>query len=98
MLLLGTRRNLQSLSHSSELAPGRVWLGRRLLGLVRDVEGTCAAPLRKERRELRGDLVGFLSLHKVAAVEGYRPRAVGPLAELVEEAVRVEHHPLPRAV
>ena len=66
MLLLGTRRNLQSLSHSSELAPGRVWLGRRLLGLVRDVEGARPAAL-EERRKLRGDLVGLLRLEEVAA-------------------------------
>ena len=66
MLLLGTRRNLQSLSHSLELALGRVWLGRRLLGLVRDVEGARAAAL-EERRELRGDFVGLLRLEEVAA-------------------------------
>ena len=68
MLLLGTRRNLNNhLCHSSELAPGR-GLGRRLLGLVRDVKRACAAALTgKERRELRGDLVGLLRLEEVAA-------------------------------
>ena len=50
----------------SELAPGRVWLGRRLLGLVRDVEGARPAAL-EERRKLRGDLVGLLRLEEVAA-------------------------------
>ena len=66
MLLLGTRRNLQSLSHSSELAPGRVWLGRRLLGLVGDVEGSCAAAL-VERLEFRCYLTGLLRLEEVTA-------------------------------
>ena len=66
MLLLGTRRNYNHLCHSSELAPGRAWLGRRLLGLVRDVEGARPAAL-EERRKLRGDLVGLLRLEEVAA-------------------------------
>ena len=44
----------------------------------------------EERLELCGHLVGLLRLQEVSAVEGHAPRPVGPLAELVEEAVVVE--------
>ena len=61
--------NLVDPTCESELAPGRRGLGRRLLGLVRDVEGPRPAALTgKERRELRGDLVGLLRLEEMAAV------------------------------
>ena len=55
------------MGHSSELASGRRGLdGRRLLGLVGNMEGACAAAL-EERRELRRDLVGLLRLEEVTA-------------------------------
>ena len=88
MLLLGTRRNYNHLVHSSELAPGRRGLSGCLLGLVGNMEGACAAAL-EERLEFRGDLCRLLRLQEVAAVERHAPRAVGPLAELVEEPADV---------
>ena len=55
-----------TLTCESELALGRVWFGRRLLGLVRDVEGSCTAAL-EERLEFRCYLTGLLRLEEVTA-------------------------------
>ena len=82
-----------TLTCESELALGRVWFGRRLLGLVRDVEGSCTAAL-EERLEFRCYLTGLLRLEEMTAVERHGSGPVGPLAELVEEAVVVEAHAL----